>query len=263
MYNLTHLKTFVKVAELGSFTRYAEEAFLSTNAVMKQIDNLEKELDGIKLFERSNKGSFITPAGRILYEEAVKILKLCEDAQQRVIAESSSDTLKIRMAIPANIAYSEVSKILKEVKLRNPRMHFEKVAAGISTNEHFVHGKRLDEQTDVILDTYSENLLRYYCNEYSALKIKSVPVCCILSINHRLSGEKQLSTSDLSGETIHIPYSTDEPTIQRIKQLLKNESDDTMIVEHEYYTGKLYDECSNGSCILIDAESNMKLYPPL
>lgn len=47
------LETFVKVAECGSFTKAADDLYLTPTAVMKQINALEKELE-VALFERTN-----------------------------------------------------------------------------------------------------------------------------------------------------------------------------------------------------------------
>ena len=44
MYN-HHLDTFLCAADMGSFSRAAEELFVSPNAVMKQINLLESHLD--------------------------------------------------------------------------------------------------------------------------------------------------------------------------------------------------------------------------
>ena len=49
------LETFIKVAECGSFTKAADELYITPTAVMKQINALEGELSA-KLFERTNHG---------------------------------------------------------------------------------------------------------------------------------------------------------------------------------------------------------------
>lgn len=49
MYN-KHLETFIKVADLGSFSRAAETLYISSTAVIKQINLLEQEL-GLQLFD--------------------------------------------------------------------------------------------------------------------------------------------------------------------------------------------------------------------
>ena len=56
------LETFIKVADCGSFTKAADDLFITPTAVMKQINSLEKELS-VTLFERTNHGLRITKAG--------------------------------------------------------------------------------------------------------------------------------------------------------------------------------------------------------
>ena len=51
MYN-RHLETFIAVADLGSFSKAAEALYISSTAVIKQINLLEQEL-GLTLFERT------------------------------------------------------------------------------------------------------------------------------------------------------------------------------------------------------------------
>lgn len=49
-------KTFVTVADCGSFNKAAEELYISPPSVMKQLNALEKHLD-LKLLDRTNQGT--------------------------------------------------------------------------------------------------------------------------------------------------------------------------------------------------------------
>lgn len=49
------METFIKVAECGSFTKAADDLYITPTAVMKQINALEKELE-VTLFDRTNRG---------------------------------------------------------------------------------------------------------------------------------------------------------------------------------------------------------------
>lgn len=51
MIDLTKLKTFVAVADLGSFSRASEMLYITQPAVTQQIKSLEKMV-GAKLFQR-------------------------------------------------------------------------------------------------------------------------------------------------------------------------------------------------------------------
>ena len=57
MYNHL-LDTFLAVCDCKSFTKAAKQLYISPTAVMKQINQLEKELD-LKLIERTHAGPFI------------------------------------------------------------------------------------------------------------------------------------------------------------------------------------------------------------
>ena len=59
------LRTFLCVAESGSFSKAAEQLYLSSTAVIKQINALERAL-GLTLLQRSHHGVSLTPAGRII-----------------------------------------------------------------------------------------------------------------------------------------------------------------------------------------------------
>ncbi|MDY2781910.1 MAG: LysR family transcriptional regulator, partial [Candidatus Pseudoruminococcus sp.] len=58
------LPIFVCVADCGSFNKAAEKMYISPPAIMKQINALEKHLD-MKLFDRTNQGIRLTPAGKV------------------------------------------------------------------------------------------------------------------------------------------------------------------------------------------------------
>ena len=77
------LVTFLQVAKLGSFSRAGEKVFRSQSAVSAQIRQLETEYDD-RLLDRSGKTVQLTPAGRILFEYAERILKLRDESMLAV-----------------------------------------------------------------------------------------------------------------------------------------------------------------------------------
>lgn len=75
------LEAFCRVVELKSFTQAAKAMLLSQPTVSEQIRNLENELDQ-KLLDRLNREAIPTPAGRVLYKYAAKIIKTRDEAIQ-------------------------------------------------------------------------------------------------------------------------------------------------------------------------------------
>ncbi len=81
MYN-HQLDTFIKTADLGSFGKAGEALYISSTAVIQQINLLENPC-GFKLFVRSNHGVKLTPAGKSLYEDAKTLIHFSEDSLQK------------------------------------------------------------------------------------------------------------------------------------------------------------------------------------
>ena len=73
------LEAFVYVVKLKSFSKAAQRIYLTQPTISAHINSLEKELD-TKLIERGTKYVYPTKPGSILYQYAVKMLNLRDDA---------------------------------------------------------------------------------------------------------------------------------------------------------------------------------------
>ena len=78
MYN-PQLDTFIRVAEAGSFSKAAQESFITPTAVIKQMNLLESRL-GLTLFHRSHQGLSLTRAGRSLLADARHIVRYSQES---------------------------------------------------------------------------------------------------------------------------------------------------------------------------------------
>lgn len=87
MFN-SQLAVFVCVADCGSFTKAAQKLFISSTAVMKQINALEAHLN-LKLLVRTAQGVQLTPAGDCIYKDA----KFLFDYSKRSI-ENARQTMR-------------------------------------------------------------------------------------------------------------------------------------------------------------------------
>lgn len=79
------LRAFAAVARRGSFSRAAEELFISQPAVSKHVAALEAEL-GAQLVERRRSGSSLTTAGEILADHVLRAEALLANGRRAVEA---------------------------------------------------------------------------------------------------------------------------------------------------------------------------------
>lgn len=103
------LRTFLAVAETGSFTRAADEVHRTQSAVSMQIKKLEERL-GCMLFARTGRDVQLTGEGRTLVGYAQKILALNEQAMSAVSGEEMSGC--VRLGLPDDYADRLLPRVL-------------------------------------------------------------------------------------------------------------------------------------------------------
>lgn len=93
--DITLIKTFIEVANTGSFVAACDRLFVTQSAVSLRIQRLEDSL-GHPLFTRSKSGAILTPAGVQFERYALSLLRIWEEARQQIaIPEGYSRALTI------------------------------------------------------------------------------------------------------------------------------------------------------------------------
>ncbi len=94
MIDISKLKTFVTVADLGSFSKASEILYITQPAVTQQIKALEKTI-GAKLFQRQGGRMTLTAEGKRIYEIAKILLGSYEGLMEEIakIKKDLKDTL--------------------------------------------------------------------------------------------------------------------------------------------------------------------------
>ena len=74
LFNIRHLRAFVKTVDLGTLLSAARAVSLSQSAVTQAIAKLENQLD-VRLFNRQNEGMVPTDAANLIYPRVQDVLK--------------------------------------------------------------------------------------------------------------------------------------------------------------------------------------------
>ena len=100
--NLRQLETFVRVAELGSFSKAALVEGTAQPALSRQVRQLEVDLR-VTLLERTGRGVVLTEAGKRLYDHGVGILQLVGRAEEAVQAGREERAGRIVVGLPPSV----------------------------------------------------------------------------------------------------------------------------------------------------------------
>ena len=116
------LKSFIAVAESGSFTRAGEQIGRTQSAVSMQIKRLEDSI-GKPLLRREKKNISLTPEGQILLDQGRRILRLSQE---------TFNTLKVpeltghmRLGIPDDYAEPWLPPLFRKLSADHPNVEFE------------------------------------------------------------------------------------------------------------------------------------------
>ena len=115
---LRNLITFIHVAELGSFTKAAEQLDYSQSTVSFQIKQLEDEL-GCLLFERINHTITLTERGRELVSYAHQVRALTEEFKEN-LEEEKKCAGHIHFVAPDSLCDSIISRNYIDFHKKSP-----------------------------------------------------------------------------------------------------------------------------------------------
>ena len=85
--NLRQLEAFIKVSDSKSFSKAAQELYLTQPTVSAHIQTLEKELK-VRLFVRNTKTVKLSEDGKTLYQYARQMIELEQEIQSNVFKSS-------------------------------------------------------------------------------------------------------------------------------------------------------------------------------
>lgn len=117
---LRNIKTFARIAEVGSFTRVATELGYTQSAVTMQIKQLEREL-GCVLFERLGRSVRLTPEGERLLPVANRMLQAADEAS-RIAQEPGEVSGTLRIGVSDSLLVGVLAPVLSELSRTYPRV---------------------------------------------------------------------------------------------------------------------------------------------
>ena len=226
--NLKQLEAFVATAEYSSFTKAAEELFLTQSTVSSHISTLEKTL-GIRLIQRSARQRVaLTEEGERVYRDAKDILERCQALQdlkkhgqqnQLVIGASSVPGQCLMPEIMGD--YLSLHPDCRYVQLRGDSIRIHQYLAqgkarlgfvGVASNPREYHYHPVAEDRLVLITANKEPYQTLHRSGTSGLELLDRPM--ILreeSSGTRQEMERCLRNMEISPESLNVIAQIDNP----------------------------------------------------
>jgi DNA-binding transcriptional LysR family regulator len=191
---LSHVSTFVKAAELGSFTAAAVELGITQAAVSQRIAALEKELR-TALFLRRAGTVRLTEAGKVLHDYGRKILDLHAEARQALGGIRPAISGELAVAASSVPGECLLPAWLPTFRDAFPQIH---VRATVSDSGSALRDIEKGRATIGIVGTKSDN------PKLEFRPIGADTLVLIVPSGHRFARRRAISLNDLRDEKLLI-----------------------------------------------------------
>jgi DNA-binding transcriptional LysR family regulator len=191
--DLRKLRYFAAVAEHAHFGRAAEQLYIAQPVLSRQVRALEQDL-GCSLFERTTRSVQLTPAGRLLQEEARRVFTTV-DAVVRRVHEVDRGVERLAVAFAPGL---RVSEVVRAFTATHPDVEIEVLHLPWWEQDAPLRDGRAD--VGYLRRPFDDAGLR-------AIRIGSDPKVACLPNSHQLALHPSLNLADLEGESIIDPTS--------------------------------------------------------
>lgn len=184
---LNGIRYFQSVVRNKSFTKAAEECYLSQSAISQQIQSLENEI-GVKLLDRKHRAFSLTKAGDYFYRQSLDITRNLDSLleETRKIGNRASYSLRIGVMKTLDPHYLILA-------LRDFNQKYPKIKIQLTASNH--EDLAIASQT-LVIDIMLADQRKAFSQTFNNVELYSSPVYIELSENSPLSSLSHLD-SDL------------------------------------------------------------------
>lgn len=205
---LHQLKVFEATARHGSFTRAAEELFITQPTVSSQIKQLTKAI-GLPLFEQIGKRLYLTEAGKELLQTCQEIFEKLGNFEMKVADLKGTRQGQLELGVITTAKYF-IPRILGAFCQQYPGID---VSLKV-TNHQQIQRRMMENEDDLyILSNPPESM------DLATQAFLDNPLVVIAPRNHRLAGKQRIPITSLDGEAF-IMREQGSGTRQAVQNLL-------------------------------------------
>lgn len=209
-----HLREFLELAKDGSFTKTAARLNLAQSTLSKHVAALE-DYFGVRVFERNNLRTALTPAGRLLLDDAQEVLGALESARQHLEDYRRSAPLSLRLELFRGYKPTDDLVVTAQEELRRDGRSIEIESVDIVKPPL---EQLRDDEVDLGLFVYPEGV---DLTGLVAVPLVTEPLVAVVSRDHPLAARDVIHAADLTGNVVWTIQ--EEGSVQfarRVEQLL-------------------------------------------
>lgn len=239
MYN-PQIETLIHVADTGSFSKAADQMYITTVSVMNQINALEKRV-GVKLFDRTNHGVKLSEAGQSIYQDAKKIIAASDAAIERARQLGGIDQSVIRIGTSILRPCKRLIDLWAKADDGTQPFQIKIVPFDDNPVSMTAMMRSLGKDIDCFISPCDSVAWK---KSYSIYPLSTCKCCIAVPRRHPLAKKERLTWADLDGETLMLIKRGESPVLDRMRSEIEEQHPDIHIADLEnFYDMEVFNTC--------------------
>lgn len=237
--DIQHIRYFLAVARHQSFSKAAEELYVTQPILTRCVKNIEKEL-GVQLIQRSTKHFALTEAGQLLLTKGNQLLQQHRDIFRQMEDLAGGQAGELRISGPGVLLDMYFPKLVSQFRKAHPGVRITIRERGSLTVTQDVLEGDADIGLVMLPLSDAENL--------QIIPIVEDEIHVLVHRDHPLAKERFVHIRQLEGLDI-ITYNQSTTLYHAFEKLCRQEGFSPVIAYQSMMPGFILDILSYGDCV--------------
>ena len=121
--------------------------------------------------------------------------------------------------------------------------------------------KNLGQNIDVVAGIFDDTMLNV--RNCAGFEISRQPICCAVSIHHRLADKNRLAVQDLYGEKLMLMHRNWSHYVDELRDDIWQNHSQIQIVDFDFYSVDVFNRCENSNDVLMAVQAWDSVHPLL
>ena len=203
----------------------------------------------------------LTEAGRSLFQDTKYIIQYCKDSVTRAKNAMQNSTNVIRIGTSPMTPAQVLVDLWPKLQENCPNTKFQLVPFDNTPENAREILANLGQNIDVVAGIFDETMLNL--RQCAGLEISREPICCAVSVHHRLAQKDTLTVTDLYGENLMLMRRDWSHYVDMLRDDLWKNHPQIHIVDFDFYDVAAFNQCENNNCVLMAVENWRYVHPLL
>lgn len=216
--NVSDLIIFQLVAQTGSFSKAAQQGYMTAPAILYRINELEKSL-GVKLFNRTSHGVTLTSAGKVLESQSQRLVSQSEDLVRQVRNAARTESMVVRIGSSLLNPANQLMDVWQRVLKANPNFRLQFTPLETLSYPFPDMYQHLGEEVDLLYGPYGFGKgvhdLRFY-------PLRDYHFTITMHANDPLAHQDRINLSDLDQDSLMLLPRGHVSAVDKIYESIKD-----------------------------------------